>query len=104
MKNNVLQSRRNNKSAEPAWSRVDDVIYEANQIVIANQVRVHAVYEARERKHNAQLGLAPTLAELAEIVNDKPQPKQKINPNDTNLDAASLSHTQAEIKTRTITN
>ncbi len=99
----MLKSRRNNKSAEPAWSRVDDVIYEANEIVIANQVRVHAVYEARERKRNAQLGLAPTLAELAQIVTGEPQPAQKINPNDTNLDAASLSHTQAEIKAKTPT-
>jgi hypothetical protein len=58
-------------------------------------IQVHAIYEWRERKHNAQLGLPPTLAELVEIIRE---------PNkQTNLDANPPSHTQAEVKAKTLT-
>jgi hypothetical protein len=71
--------------------------------LIANQLTVHAIYENRERKRNAQLGLPPTLAELIEMIDENPtqktNPNQKTNePNQQILDADSLTHTPAEIE------
>jgi hypothetical protein len=78
------------------WSKVDEIIYKANEKIIAEYKKVHAIYESRERVRNTQLALPPTLAELVSMVRDE--------PNIQTLDANSLSLTQAEIKTRTITN
>ncbi len=63
--------------------------------MVANEAHVHAVYEARERKRNAQLGLPPTLAELVAIIREP--------TNQTNLDADPPSHTQEEVQTKTLT-
>ncbi len=77
------------------WTKLDEQIYQANEFLIANKYDVHAIYESRERKRNAQLGNPPTLAELVDLLRDQP-------PMNANLDAASPSLTQAEIKTKTI--
>jgi hypothetical protein len=61
--------------------------------LIANAVKVHAIYESRERKRNQQLGLFPTLAELVSIIKNQSE-EPEIKPNQTNLDANSLNHTQ----------
>ncbi len=96
MKNKIDSRRRISPSPEqPKWTSLDERIYVANELLINNLHDVHAVYESRERKHNAQLGLPPTLAELINLLRDQP-------PTDANLDAASPSLTQAEIKARTL--
>jgi hypothetical protein len=77
------------------WSKLDEAIYKAHETVIASYKEVHAIYETRERKRRAQLGLFPTLAELVSILRDE-QPTQQT------LDAASPSITQPEIKVKTL--
>jgi hypothetical protein len=72
------------------------MIHLANELLIANRYEVHAIYECRERKRNAQLGLPPTLAELVNLIRDQP-------PTNANLDAETPGITQAEIKAKTIT-
>ncbi len=99
MKNHHSKQRRTQKD----WSKLDEVIYEAHKIIITNQVKVHAIYEACERKRNALLGLPPTLSEIAEtITGELPPQAQKSNPNQQTLDADSLSHTQAENQPKTL--
>jgi hypothetical protein len=95
MKNNMSDSRRNATSPEAGteWSKVDEIIYRAYETVIASQKKIHAIYECRERKRNAQLGVAPTLAELVSMVRDE--------PNIQTLDANLPSLAQAEIKVKT---
>jgi hypothetical protein len=97
MKNQISYSRKHNLNPEAGteWTNVDEILYEANKFVVANETHVHAVYEARERKRNGQLGLPPTLAELVSMIRDE--------PSQTNLDANSPTHTQAEIKAKTLT-
>jgi hypothetical protein len=98
MKNHQSKQRRTQKD----WSKLDEVIYEAQEIVITNQVKVHAIYEACERKRNALLGLPPTLSQIAETIsNELPRPDKKINPEQQTLDAKSLNLTQSEIEART---
>jgi predicted nucleic acid-binding Zn-ribbon protein len=98
MKNRIDNRRRQSAKPEPGreWTKLDESIYQANEILIAHRQDIHAVYEARERKRNAQLGLPPTLAELVDLLRDQP-------PTNANLDANSPSLTQAEIKAKTIT-
>jgi hypothetical protein len=96
MKNKIDSQRRISPSPEqPKWTSLDERIYGANEFLIAHRHDVHALYESRERKHNAQLGLPPTLAELVDLLRDQP-------PMTANLDAASPSITQAEIKVKTL--
>jgi hypothetical protein len=95
-KNHLSESRRHETNPERGteWTKVDEIIYRAYEIVIANQKKIHAIYECRERKRNAQLGLAPTLAELVSMVKNEPEQQT--------LDANSPSLTQAEIKVKTL--
>jgi hypothetical protein len=97
MKNRIDKQRRQSAKPEKGreWTKLDEQIYGANQLLISRIHDVHAIYETRERKRNAQLGLPPTLAELVDLLRDQP-------PMTANLDAASLSHTQAEIKVKTL--
>jgi hypothetical protein len=97
MVNHTSNPRRNTKNPEAGteWTKVDEIIFKANEFIITNEMNVHAIYEVRERKRNGQLGLPPTLAELVSMIRDE--------PNQTNLDANSPSHTQAEIKAKTLT-
>jgi hypothetical protein len=92
----VLDPRRNTTTPEAGreWSNLDEILYIARETVIANYAKIHAIYECRERKRSAQLGLFPTLAELVSMVKDE-QPTQQT------LDAASPTLTQAEIKAKT---
>jgi hypothetical protein len=95
--NSVSEQRRHTQTPEAGreWSKLDEIIYKAHEEIIANQSKVHAIYECRERKRNGQLGLAPTLAELVSMVRDE--------PNIQTLDANPPSLTQAEIKAKTPT-
>jgi hypothetical protein len=90
-------SRRNAINPEPGteWSKVDEIIYKANENIIAEYKKVHAIYESRERVRNTQLALPPTLAELVSMIRDEPTQQT--------LDANPLSLTQAEIEVKTLT-
>jgi hypothetical protein len=96
-KNHLSESRRHETNPEPGtkWTKVDEIIYKAYEIVIANQLKTHAIYECRERKRNRQLGLAPTLAELVSMVKNEPEQQT--------LDANPPTLAQAEIKVKTPT-
>jgi hypothetical protein len=95
VKNVASLARKNNHQPERGteWTKVDEIIFQGNEILLANKLEVHAVYESRERKRNAQLGLFPTLAELVSIIKNQSE-EPEIKPNQTNLDANSLNHTQ----------
>jgi hypothetical protein len=97
LENSVSDSRRNAAKPEAGreWSKLDEAIYKAHETVIASYKEVHAIYETRERKRNAQLGLFPTLAELVSIVRDE-------QPNQQTLDATPPNFTQAEIEVKTL--
>jgi hypothetical protein len=95
MKNRTDRQRRRSASPEqPKWTGLDEQIYGANELLITHRHDVHAVYESRERKHNAQLGLPPTLAELVNLLRDQP-------PTNANLDAETPNNEPAELKLTT---
>jgi hypothetical protein len=91
------QTRKStNPEIRARWSNLDEQIFKANEVIIAKQHIAHAIYEARERKRNAQLGNPPTLCELIEIIKtDRPE-EEETNPKQTNLDANPPSHVQRQ--------
>jgi hypothetical protein len=95
MKNRIDSQRRRSPSPEqPKWTGLDEQIYGANEFLITHRHDVHALYESRERKRNAQLGLPPTLAELVDLLRDQP-------PMTANLDAETPNNEPAELKLTT---
>jgi hypothetical protein len=90
------QRRSANTDPNSHWSSLDEQIFKANEEIIAKQHIVHAIYEARERKRNAQLGNPPTLCELIEIIKTDQPEEQATSPNQTNLDANPPSHIQRQ--------
>jgi hypothetical protein len=57
------------------WSEIHQAQYKTCEDILANINETHAICEVRERKRNSVLGLLPTTAELAEILN-QPKPEQ----------------------------
>jgi hypothetical protein len=98
MNNQVASQRRLSANKEQReWTGLDEQIYGANELLIAHKHDIHAIYETRERKRNAQLGLPPTLAELVDLLRDQP-------PMTANLDAETPNSEPAELKLTTPAN
>jgi hypothetical protein len=94
MKNRIDRQRRIAPSPEqPKWTSLDERIYIANELIINKLHDVHAIYESRERKRNAQLGNPPTLAELISIIRDEQPKQQTVDAASPNDEPADLKHT-----------
>ncbi len=64
----------NRASVEP-WTPLHEVRFNNYIAVLQHPEVAHAMCEARERKRNAQLGLPPTVSELAELIT---KPEQEV--------------------------
>ncbi len=64
----------NRAHVEP-WTAMHEVRFNNYITVLQHPEISHAICEARERKRNAQLGLPPTISELAELIT---KPEQEV--------------------------
>ncbi len=78
------QRRSANTDPNSHWSSLDEQIFKANEEIIAKQHIVHAIYEARERKRNAQLGKPPTLCEAIKNKRSGRPEEEETNHKQTN--------------------
>jgi hypothetical protein len=57
-----------NRAPVEVWTALHEARFNSYIDVLRNSESAHAICEARERKRNAQLGLPPTVSELAELI------------------------------------
>jgi hypothetical protein len=68
-----------NRAPVEKWTAMHQERFESYIAVLQHPEIAHAVCEARERKRNAQLGLPPTVSELAELITKPEAEVAKVN-------------------------
>jgi hypothetical protein len=59
-----------------SWTSIHEAELAACEFILSHKMEVHALCEVRDRKHNQNFGLPPTISEMVEMINQPAQPKQ----------------------------
>jgi hypothetical protein len=84
------QANRGNEKGDQAkieeWTTIHTAELAACEFILENKMEVHALCEVRDRKHNQNFGLPPTISEMVEMINQPETAQPKATESDKEFD------------------